>query len=249
MTHELERNQVKDLLRRAVTAPSARDEQSSVGPSELGDPCDFCLGVGLTRKYPEFRPEGVEPRRSFSLKAWNGTAVHSHLEANLARLDATEDGPPWYQLMLEPTVTIWELEHYGTITGHVDLVYMLWHEVPENLHQVPDYAAVVDHKTIDKDKLRQMRLTGVVPDKHVFQDNIYGYGLEHYVGVRPTDVGLHFIPRDSNSAEDIWPVFDRYRPEVAEMALERLETVWHRVRSGELMKLSSHDECFNCNRW
>lgn len=249
MNDTIHRNQVKNLLRRAVVAPTARDEQTSVGPSELGDSCDFCLGLALTRKYPEYRPGGIESRDSFSLKAWTGTAVHEKLEDSLSVLEATEEGPPWYQLMLEPEIPVWELEHYGTITGHVDMVYMLWHERPETLHQAPDYTCVVDHKTIDKDKLRRMRLSGAVPDKHVFQDNIYGYGLEHYVGVRPSDVGLHFIPRDSNSAEDIWACFDRYRPEVAETALERLEDVWHRVRHGNLMELTrDYDTCFNCRR-
>src|SRR5690606_39693414 len=91
-----------------------------------------------------------------------------------------------------------------------------------------DYVAVLDYKTSDVSKIRSYQVAGV-PDSYVFQTNLYGYGLEQS-GRTPEDVAISFIPRDSNTVNDVWTCFAPYRRDLAEQALIRLEEVWQRVR-------------------
>lgn len=241
------RDAAKRLLKSAVTERTERDEQSMVGPSELGQPCDRCLGMALTRAYPEYRPQGtVLPPRSFSLKAWNGTAVHAALEKSLERRlqhmadkDFAARGCRVH-LWIEEKLPIHHLEGYGTIHGHVDLILSVF-DGEGNLV----YLAVIDHKTTDKDKLKLYRADRV-PDPYAFQVNLYGLGVHKARGRAPDDVGLHFIPRDLNDPDAIWVCFAPYRPEAAEMALDRAARVWSRVRAYELDSLESSPECFSC---
>lgn len=228
---EEHRHAIKSLVTRVITRKSERDEQSMVGPSELGTACDYCLGLALTRAYPEHRPEGVRMPGGFGLKAWQGTAVHEKLERDVPRV-------PWHGAVIdqENKVTIYSLKHYGLITGHVDLVW-----------RRDNYLAVVDFKTTDKAKLKGYRLNEV-PDNYVFQLNLYGYGIEEMWCTAPKDIGIAFIPRDSNDPDDIWTCFAPYNRGVAELALARLEEVWEQVRTGHLMDLKSDSNCFNCGR-
>ena len=239
------RDLAKDILHRAVVQPTARDRQSKVGPSELGTSCDYCLGSALTRHYPHLRPQRDDLRsKSFSLKAWNGTAVHRLLEESLPQAvqdTVLEDGE--VKVWLEPEIDIYDLRGYGVIEGHVDLVLLVYGRDGSLV-----YAAVIDHKTTDMSKLKVYKAEAV-PDPYVFQANLYAYGVAKLLDRPPDDVGLHFIPRDSNRPEDIWACFAPYQPEVAELALDRLETVWSRVQAGELESLDVSPECFNCNRW
>lgn len=222
---------LKRLVHDVITAPSARDEQRLVGPSDLGYRCDFCLGLKLTRMYPQYRPEGYELRDNFGLKAWMGTAIHGQLEAQVNKFEHTE-----FELRSEITVPVYNLANYGLIKGHVDLVC-----------DSTDYLAVVDFKTTDKSRLRSYKLNEV-PDEYVFQLNLYGYGVENQFDRTPDDVGISFIPRDSNNVNDIWTCFAPYNRSVAEMALVRLEEVWEQVQAGNVMELEHDAGCWDCGR-
>lgn len=224
---------LKRLLRDAITARTARDEQRLVGPSDLGYRCDFCLGLKLTRMYPQYRPEGYELRDNFGLKAWMGTGAHHQMEVGLAQV---ADPSEWI-LVIEGSFPIYELAGYGMIKGHVDVVAA----------HVSGYVAVVDHKTTDRAKLRSYKLNGV-PEEYVFQTDLYGFGVEQQTGSPPLDVGINFIPRDSNNLDDTWQCFAPYNRGVAEMALVRLEEVWTKVQAGELMKLEQDPDCWDCGR-
>lgn len=225
------REKIRKLLYTAVTFDTPRDKQKSIGPSEIGDECDYCVGVALTRKYPEYAsPEAREITRSFSLKAWNGTALHAHLENTLSAMDVL-DG---VTLDIERTVDIFELSGYGTISGHVDLTV-----------RTTDYLAIVDHKSTDLHKLKNIRFNGV-PTNYVAQLNLYAFGVQKADGVIVDDVGLHFIPRDSNRVDDVWVGFAPYTQAVVDQSLERLEAIWLRVRNGDLEALERDAKCFNC---
>lgn len=235
---EADRQRIKKLLHTAVTMRSKRDVQSSVGPSEIGQECDFCLGMALTRKYPEYRPDHLVLSNGFSLKAWTGTATHEHLETKFhdpqwcREVDFDRD---YEEVLTEHTYPITYLDGYGEISGHVDLIY----------HTGWDYSAIVDHKTTDMDKLRAYRAHGL-PIRYVVQGHLYGLGWHNRYGYPPVDVGFNFIPRDSNSADDIWVCFAAYDPRVAERALTRLSQVWQDVRAGKLESLERHSDCFTC---
>lgn len=222
---------VKQMVMDTITMKTDRDEQKSVGPSELGTACDYCLGLALTRKYPEYGPvsDGSAARHGFGLKAWVGTAVHEKLERDIGRTAYTD------QVLVENKVHIYDLEGYGPISGHVDVIY-----------GDGDYVAVLDYKTSDVSKIRSYQVAGV-PDSYVFQTNLYGYGLEQS-GRTPEDVAISFIPRDSNTVNDVWTCFAPYRRDLAEQALIRLEEVWQRVRDYDVGALEQSQDCFNCRR-
>lgn len=222
---------VKEMVKETITLRTARDGQRSVGPSELGTACDYCLGLALTRKHPEYSPlgDGSDGRSGFGLKAWIGTAVHEKLERDISRTVFDD------RVRVENKVHIYDLDGYGPISGHVDVIY-----------GDGDYTAVLDYKTSDVAKIRKYRTNGV-PDSYVFQTNLYGYGLEQG-GRVPDDVAISFIPRDSNTLNDVWTCFAPYRKDLAEQALLRLEEVWDRVRNYDVGTLEQSDECFNCRR-
>lgn len=216
MNTNTRRRKIAAQVTATITAPGERSKQRSVGPSEIAGRCDYCLGRALVRKYPELDWEQPEPDR-FSLKAWLGTAVHEKLE---------RDHPHGVH---ESKVYITELDGYGMISGHCDLF------VDET---------VIDFKTKDMRVLDGIKLNGPPPSE-VFQINLYAYGFAN-AGERVEDVGLFYIPRDSNRAEDIHPVFGAYKPAVAERAIQRLEKVWDRVREGAGEVLESGSDCYPC---
>src|SRR5690606_40384934 len=135
---------------RRGTSPvrTARAGPQSAGPRDLGTACACCLGLALTRKYPEYGPvsDGSAARHGCGMKAWVGTAVHEKLERDIGRSAYTE------QVLVENKVHIYDLEGYGPISGHVDVIY-----------GDGDYVAVLDYKTSDVSKIRSYQVAGV-PD-------------------------------------------------------------------------------------
>lgn len=84
-----------------ISKPSDRDKQSRVGPSELGNPCDKCLGRALMNERPE---------QDFSLYPWLGTGNHLYMEH--------ETFPDYLH---ELKVDVGEVEGYGPIKGTSDM--------------------------------------------------------------------------------------------------------------------------------
>lgn len=84
-----------------ITRPTARDGQSRVGPSEIGNPCDRCLGRGLVDQRPE---------QEFSLYPWLGTGNHFYMEHETFKDQE-------HELRLD----VGEVRGYGTIKGSTDM--------------------------------------------------------------------------------------------------------------------------------
>ena len=116
---------------REITKKSDRDKQRRVGPSEIGNPCDKCLGRALMDERPE---------QSFSLFPWIGTAVHFFMEQNTFK-DCEHELRLW----------VGDVRGYGPIKGTTDMVY-----VDEDGKIV-----VVDWKIVGLKKLKQYRTSGV----------------------------------------------------------------------------------------
>lgn len=216
--HERRRRLVKAVTG-TITRSSARDEQKSVGPSEIGDPCGRCLGQALCRKYPELWWEHEPPPAdTFSLKAWVGTAIHEKLERE------NESG------IREATVPITHLPEYGDITGHCDLYLD---------------GVVCDFKSKDQHKIRDLKLQGRPPVSELAQINLYGHGWRQ-LGAPVEDLCLFYIPRDSNRLDDCFPAFLQPNEEVVRRSLDRLAKVWELVRNGKGHELTSHADCYRC---
>lgn len=218
---------VRDLVVTTITKPSGRDKQRVLGPSDLADPCDYCLGTNFRDSVAEDTEfvSAESTKRGFSLKAWNGTAVHEKLEREMPL--------PESEAQREISVPIGEIPNYGLVKGHIDLY-------------LSTMGVWVDYKTIDKAKLKRVRLDGP-PERHIRQKMMYGYGLRA-AGYRATASTLVYIPRDSNNVNDIWAVTAPYSEEWALDSLDRAERIWKEVQSAGVSELTSDADCYVCTQ-
>jgi len=204
-----------------ITSPGDRSKQTSIGPSEIANTCNYCVGKALCRKYPELWWEEYSSPwdEGFSLAAWVGTAIHEKLERE--HLYGVK----------ESTVAVWELPDYGPISGHVDLI---------------QDDTVIDYKSAWKLNIRDYKLEGP-PLKLQYQPHMYGLGVEN-TGGTVKDVCLFFIPRDSNNISDHWAGFSAYNRKAAERALQRLKNIWRMVQDKKGADLDKAPDCFNCTQ-
>ncbi len=225
---ELER-----LILGQITKPTARDQQSSIGPSQIGE-CPYCLGVELAKSLPEMYR--VHDADDFGFTAWRGTAIHHYIEQ-------TFDIPG---ALHEQRFEVFDLEGYGRISGSCDLLY-------------PPY--IVDWKAQGKYSYDLFKLYGP-STKYRVQQHLYAYGArkkDHPID----RVCIASLPQTSNNVQDIRFWYEDYNEALALAALDRLETIWEYVRDGELQALPSelkktpvpgekpqqpNDICYQCDR-
>lgn len=219
------RQTVSTVVKTTITRPSDRDMQRSIGPSDIANPCDVCLAEAFRRSVGP--REETSSSRGFSLKGWNGTAVHAKLEQDMPL--------PEDEALCEQRVFIHHIDGYGDIHGHIDL-YM------------PYLGTIVDYKTTDLNKLRNYRLDQEVPIAHQNQLMMYTYGARR-AGMKADYAALVYIPRDSNKLDDIWVASAEYHEEIALDSLARAERIWKQVNSADTSELLVHPECWLCNHY
>ncbi|MEV4384376.1 hypothetical protein AB0J68_01405 [Micromonospora sp. NPDC049580] len=181
----------------------ARSQQTRLGPSELGTPCQRQIAMklaGVVRQPEDKRPPWAPMQ---------GTALHALMEEALHFHNRQLGRQRW---LVEETLTVDPgLPGVDPITGHGD-AYDL------------DYETVVDWKYTGVTALREVKRKTipnaelVKPDYRV-QAHLYGRGHER-AGRRVRFVRLVFLARShdySDSAE--WT--EEYRPDIAEWAIDR----------------------------
>lgn len=191
--HPVEADLVDVLARHIVGQP--RSQQTRIGPSEIGVPCDRRLGYKLGG-VPEVNDRGV------AWKPWVGTALHS--EAAMAfELDAMKnhDGGRW---LLEQKV------HAGTVNG-TDL------DGSCDLFDTHT-GTVVDWKFTTRNKIRDYRAKGP-GDQYRKQAHTYGLGWANQ-GHTVTEVAVFFFTRDGEFADRYW-WSEPFDPAVAFEAMDR----------------------------
>lgn len=208
-----------------ITRKRARDLQVMAGPSNLGDPCDRCLGMCMAGSLPD-GPK--QPPDHFNLMAWVGTAVHYYLENQIA-------AERWPKVKQEFKVDIGRVGTYGKVSGSTDL------------YSQPHRTAL-DFKMRGKDKIRLWRSGSVpVPVESRRQAHLYGYGLQR-AGYPVEEVCLYMIPRDSMLKSDIFPYIEPYSEKIAKDTIKRAARLWRDyVSVGKVELLRSDRNCFNCN--
>ena len=142
-----------------------RSQQKTIGPSEMGSPCDRRIGYRLAQV----------PEVNIDFDPWPssvGTAVHSWLQGAFDSWVRQGNGGDW---MTEQTLRINEF-----VTGHSDLYW-------------PAHATVIDWKTAGPDAFRKTQLHGPDPG-YIVQAHIYGYGFAS-AGFRVERVALVYLPR------------------------------------------------------
>ena len=187
---------------RDAIASQPRSQQTRIGPSEIGHPCDRWLSHKLAGTPP------VNDRHAPWLPTI-GTAVHAWLADVFIRLgfDAVRAGqtPRW---RIEEKVTV------GTINGEdIDGSCDLYDTIT---------ATVIDWKTCGKTRLDKYKRHGPDPDYRV-QAHAYGRGWVHR-GLPVDTVAIVFLPRNSELSETVFWA-EPYDEQIVIAALARADAI------------------------
>lgn len=196
--------QLDELLHvvRAAIADHPRSQQTRIGPSELGNPCDRWISHKLAGT-PEINT------RSAAWLPTVGTAIHGWLEDVFIRqgFAAVRDGvaPRW---LVETTLTVGTIGGVD-ITGHCDLYDT-------------ETATIIDWKTTGKTRLDKYRRHGP-DDGYRVQAHAYGRGWQHK-GYPVDTVAIAFLPRNAELGDTVW-WSEPYNERIAVDALARAEAI------------------------
>jgi hypothetical protein len=257
------------LATATIMRPSKRDQQSAPGPSDLADDCDRCLGG----KIAHYLGLGSPVMSGFSLAAWVGTAVHEKMERDLPKVYRHAEieidvevgdvpdlghitGHTDVFLTNKYTVIDWKTAYKEAIFR-----YRKAARVPAELLSANEVRELEDLKALDRESrstpeslLRLVELMAKanpdgngLPGNYVRQTQVYLYGL-HRMGRKVRRAVLVFIPRDSNSIDDVWAAGFTYRPEIAEAVLQRASHLARLVKAGKLNELRTKSGCYVCSK-
>jgi hypothetical protein len=204
---------------------SERTQQSDLGPSEIGDPCTYCLAAKILNVY-EHESSGFDD----GWRAVVGTSVHDWLDGAAAAWNVRHDTARFIpELRVQPD------QRLLPSGGRCDLF--------DN-----ETRTVVDHKTTTKAKLATYRLNGpsVV---HRRQAHLYGLGYAN-AGHNVRHVALAFWLRDG-MLRDLYVWTEPYSEQIAKDALSRYDTIrglCETAGAAVLESLPSDPGCDTCSR-
>ncbi len=187
-------SRIKEMFH-AYSNRQERSQQSTLGPSEIGTPCDRRIAMSLLR-LPAVNPGGD------NWAAFVGTCVHAGLEDMLVWADA---GSGRYA----PEVKLTFPNRYcpkGT-SDLVDRTLML----------------VADWKVMGGWSLNKLRTEGPSRTYRV-QAHTYAYGAK-LAGEEVSGVAIVGLPREGSSLNDLYVWYEKYRPDIAREALDRVERI------------------------
>ena len=229
MGRPLEDAEIQRLVIDLLKNPSERDQQKLIGPSEIGNPCLYCLANRLMQT-----PKATS---RYWLGARIGTAIHEALQEQGEKYkDGTDDYhfAALEDALLEQKFPLGTLDGYGTINLKPDLV-------------LTKHNHLVDYKTSTQKKIPYYKLNGV-PYQYVIQQQLYAWGLNKN-GIKVERISLAFINRDGQGDGDFWVHSFNYDETVAVEAWYRLENVWKWLQQGgNVDDLASDENCFYCNQ-
>lgn len=212
---------------RNYEAASARNQQTDLGPSEIGNPCTWCLaaqilGVASSSWEHSSYDDGW--------RAIVGTAVHAWLDgAAVADCNRLGRGRWYAEMRVQPD------ERLLPSGGSCDLFDA-------------DTKTVIDHKTTTRAKLSAYRADG--PGiQYRRQAHLYGLGYTR-AGHQVENVALAFWLRDG-MLRDLYVWAEPYDEQVALDTLSRYDTVRELCRTGGpavLDALPSDPGCTACSR-
>ena len=197
---------VRDLIR-ADDRARPRAQQTRIGPSQVGHPCDRYLGhtiAGTDRNAPTRLP----------LAAWQGTAMHA------AMADLLDGHPEWDTELAVTLPNTGHLTDDGhNITGTLDAYHR-----PSR--------TIVDWKYAGDSGVKAARINGPA-DVYRVQVHLYAYALTT-AGTPVEHVAVGYIPRSGDPwLVHVWT--EPYDPAlVAAPALARLDRIAGIVNSGRI---------------
>lgn len=209
-----------------------RSQQTQIGPSEIGTPCQHCLAAklaGWTKTEP-----------STPWLPFIGTSVHAQLENIFSKAGA--------QWLPEKKVTA---GHIQTLTGQrMDITGTA------DLFHIPT-GTVIDWKIVGKTTLDAARHGNVKPTYQV-QAHTYGKGYEN-AGYSVNTVAIAFLPRnDPNLARAVYWL-EPYNPVIVEEAFTRLKNIVSNLQILTALNPATRDQwitsqpravdCWDCPRY
>ena len=212
-------------------ATQPRSMQANIGPSELGTTCVHCLAAKLAA-WPKPPQAAWIP--------FIGTCVHRQFEKWF-------DG--WQGMQTERQVTVGRLQGRMCgydVTGHIDL----W---------IPDVHTTIDWKIVGTTTLKQVKRHGV-SQQYAIQASLYGIGLENE-GAVVEQSSIYYLPRNSTTLDDAYPVEFPFDPDPGYWALRRAQQLIDlldmleselgaEARDEWISRLPrDRDHCFDCDRW
>lgn len=225
---------IDDYLFDILNAPTDRDLQSKVGPSNLSNACTYCLAKQMAGGQ-----ESTIYTGQYWLGAKIGTCIHEYAEGHSKHPT----------VITEQKNVIGTIKGYGTIKGSTDAFF-------------PEEGVVGDIKTTTRDKLKFIKLavedepneyeTSKVTDARVkvsaYQRQLflYGKGWED-LGYTVNECIIWFVCRDGQGSKDFWTFRFPYRRDHAEATLDRAAKLWAYLEGGgELSALKSAQGCWPC---
>lgn len=181
-----------------------RSQQTRIGPSELGTPCDRRIGYHL----------GGVPKVNDRGPAWKpyvGTAVHEQMATIMAKAEIARMAQDDYaeRFKVEERVSV---GHIGDteITGSCDL-FDVWN------------GAVWDWKFTTRNQIREHYRPHGPGEQYRTQGHLYGRGWQR-AGFEVRTVGVIFFTRDGEFTDrHVW--HEPYDEQVALDALARAESI------------------------
>lgn len=174
---------------------SARSTQATLGPSDIGTPCDRQLALSLLR-VPPVNPGGD------GWATFVGTAVHAALA----------------------DMFVWADANTGRYAVETPMVFPNTY-VPKGTGDLLDRTLLMflDHKVMGRWSLDKLSTTGPMP-KYRVQIHTYAYGAR-LKGEKVDYVAIIGWPRESATLDDLYVWTERYDPTVAIDALARVERI------------------------
>lgn len=213
-------DRLREMVRRH-DAGAERTQQRQIGPSELGDPCTYCLARKILR-LPE--------ERTFDDPwcAYIGTATHAHLDL-AAEFENAHHGGTW-----STEFRVFPDEELLPKGGKVDLYD-------------DTIATVIDHKVVSRDRRLMFKAKGP-GEKYRRQIHLYGRGCT-LAGLPVERVAIAFWQRGGRLSDlTVWT--EPYDASVALDALDRYRNLRALCAThGEalLPLLPSSPGCFTCS--
>jgi len=179
---------------------SNRSAQKTLGPSEIGSPCDRQIAMKLLGVRPTNPQEGWAP--------FVGTAVHVELAKMFEWANGSGSGRYITEMPLEfghPLVPKGTLDLYDGMLLMVD-----------------------DHKLMGRWSLDKLIQNGP-SETYLTQIQVYGLGAEK-AGLKVKEVAIFAWPRQESSLDKLYVHVEKYDRKVAEAALRRVERIAERVQ-------------------
>ena len=209
---EDESNSFSEILRQRLTEiiiwqnnRSPRSQQTNIGPSEIGSPCDRQIAYRIAAI------DEINTRQD-PWAAVIGTAIHRWLQEAVNDWVNDQSGP-------RNLFTEIELQFGELITGHCDLYDA-------------ESETVIDWKTVGPNALKDVE-AGRISTGYMIQTQLYGYMFAQQ-NIPVKRVALVFVPRASSlNRMRVWSAI--YDPTVAETALARVYRIAREVLSKDLL--------------